>query len=307
MNKPPAFQFYVKDFLSGTSHMSAKEVGVYIRLLCHSWDRDGLPDDDVILARLAGEPIGLPLASFREEYAFVMEKFFTDEDGILRNARLERYREEIRKKRAKLAENARKGGESTKKKWEEASSSGKAKRPSKNEAKRRATAYCILPNTGEEENEKNEGLEDVAKGVMQFMNSCLKEAGAGEATFNLNNARRQLINDRFADIDGDRVAMKKTIQRMVDKWAGTKYAGGLNPDRFFSKGKFNSYYEQRDFPTGREGEEAPALHARLEQITEKFLNHETGDWESEHRNADGTLKPESAKEAAAIKEKLARC
>ena len=54
MNKSPAFQFYPQDFLVGTAMLSAEETGAYIRLLCYSWENDGLPNDEQLLARLAG-------------------------------------------------------------------------------------------------------------------------------------------------------------------------------------------------------------------------------------------------------------
>ncbi|UCD07832.1 MAG: DUF1376 domain-containing protein, partial [Candidatus Aenigmatarchaeota archaeon] len=47
MNKPPAFQFYPKDFTSdiNVKSMELEEVGAYILLLCHVWEEEGLPND----------------------------------------------------------------------------------------------------------------------------------------------------------------------------------------------------------------------------------------------------------------------
>jgi len=53
-SKPPAFQFYAKDFLVGTSEMTFEEVGLYIRLLAHSWDRGPLPLEAIRMARMVG-------------------------------------------------------------------------------------------------------------------------------------------------------------------------------------------------------------------------------------------------------------
>jgi len=52
MNKAPAFQFYVKDWLSDINvmAMSAEERGAYIMLLCMDWNEEGLPDDYSLLA-----------------------------------------------------------------------------------------------------------------------------------------------------------------------------------------------------------------------------------------------------------------
>jgi len=58
-NKPPAFQFYVKDWLSSESVvvMTAEQRGWYIQLLCHAWNGEPiatLPADDCKLKALAG-------------------------------------------------------------------------------------------------------------------------------------------------------------------------------------------------------------------------------------------------------------
>jgi len=55
MNQPPAFQFYVDNFIEGTSDMSPHEVGCYVRLLCHQWSRGQLPlSDPQKVRRVAG-------------------------------------------------------------------------------------------------------------------------------------------------------------------------------------------------------------------------------------------------------------
>jgi uncharacterized protein YdaU (DUF1376 family) len=57
MNRPPAFQFYAKDWLSSKKvlTMSLEEEGAYIHLLAHCWDSPDctLPDDDSELAQLS--------------------------------------------------------------------------------------------------------------------------------------------------------------------------------------------------------------------------------------------------------------
>lgn len=78
--KPPAFQFYAADFLVGTADMEAAEVGAYIRLLCHQWDRGFVPKDKA--ARLAGTKLS----------SAVLAKFI-ETNGELRNARLEAVRQ----------------------------------------------------------------------------------------------------------------------------------------------------------------------------------------------------------------------
>jgi hypothetical protein len=65
--------------------MSAEAVGAYIRLLCYQWDKDGVPDDDAAMSRIAGCGINTVVS--------IRNKFGKGSDGKLRNARLEIVRE----------------------------------------------------------------------------------------------------------------------------------------------------------------------------------------------------------------------
>jgi uncharacterized protein YdaU (DUF1376 family) len=42
--------FYVADYLADTQHLSTKEHGAYVLLICHYWQHGGLPKDDRTLA-----------------------------------------------------------------------------------------------------------------------------------------------------------------------------------------------------------------------------------------------------------------
>jgi uncharacterized protein YdaU (DUF1376 family) len=85
--KAPAFLFYADDFLAGTADMSAEEVGGYIRLLCHQWTKGSIPNDPERVARMAGL-IGSPCVGY------VLAKFRLCDGHTLKNARLEKVREE---------------------------------------------------------------------------------------------------------------------------------------------------------------------------------------------------------------------
>lgn len=100
MNKSPAFQFYPQDFLVGTAILSAEETGAYIRLLCYQWTNDGLPNDQVILARIAGCG-GNAIAS-------IWHKFGICDDGMIRNKRLDEIKNSQIEFRAKQKSNAQK-------------------------------------------------------------------------------------------------------------------------------------------------------------------------------------------------------
>jgi uncharacterized protein YdaU (DUF1376 family) len=86
MNKPPAFQFYADDFLSGTMNMTDAEVGLYIRLLCVQWSTGSIPNDDEEIRAYSKR--GLVEPSLNR----VKSKFEASPDGLLRNRRLEAER-----------------------------------------------------------------------------------------------------------------------------------------------------------------------------------------------------------------------
>ena len=51
---PPAFQFYAGDWLSSTLGMAAELKGIYVDLLCWSWENGPLPDDPAWRQRVIG-------------------------------------------------------------------------------------------------------------------------------------------------------------------------------------------------------------------------------------------------------------
>lgn len=92
-SKSPAFQFYASDWL-GSSRvrlMSLEERGAYITLLAIGWDEQGLPDDEVVIARLLDLKPGSP--RFRKLWDRVRTAFYLS-DGRWRNARQEHIRAE---------------------------------------------------------------------------------------------------------------------------------------------------------------------------------------------------------------------
>lgn len=112
--KAPAFQFYADDFLAGTADMSAEEVGGYIRLLCHQWTKGAIPNDPDRAARMAGL-MGSP------SVGYVLAKFSLSEDGMLRNARLERVREEQAEFKARQSTSGKSGAQ---KRWSKCQNHG---------------------------------------------------------------------------------------------------------------------------------------------------------------------------------------
>ena len=88
MNKPPAFQFYAKDWLTSETvlSMSERDEGLFIRLLAYSWnssDPGTLPLPLRLTARLTGKPL-LRLRSFLDTNPMA----FREVDGRLINDKL---------------------------------------------------------------------------------------------------------------------------------------------------------------------------------------------------------------------------
>lgn len=110
--KPPAFQFYPKDFLSSdaVSLMTTEQIGAYMLLLCHSWLRpEGLPADTESLARLAR----VPAARFTSKvWPGISRSFTANEHGLLCNPRMERGRHEQETYRAERSQSGKRGAAS---------------------------------------------------------------------------------------------------------------------------------------------------------------------------------------------------
>lgn len=85
----PAFQLYVRDFMTGTITMSLSEVGAYARLLCHQWDSGFVPGDDVAaLARAMVCDRSEAVAVWPK----IQHKFRQKTNGVWINLRLEKER-----------------------------------------------------------------------------------------------------------------------------------------------------------------------------------------------------------------------
>lgn len=83
MNKPPAFQFYPKDWLASKSvlRMTPSQCGYFINLLAHAWDNDPpgtLPNDPDLLWKMARAE---SREKFDSESTLVLEQFPVENSG----------------------------------------------------------------------------------------------------------------------------------------------------------------------------------------------------------------------------------
>lgn len=104
--KAPAFQFYAKDFVTGTLTFSTEEVGAYILLLAHCWDHGFIPADIKLIARIAR----LTPSRMRGVWVALAPKFQATGTGEYIQPRLERERDKQAAFRAMQSEKGRRGG-----------------------------------------------------------------------------------------------------------------------------------------------------------------------------------------------------
>jgi len=89
MSKDPAVLFYYQDFLVGTEFMSDDEIGIYIRLLCHLYDKDELSKKQVLSICRA--------SAFENIPDDIKNKLIKDKNGLYFN---QRARDEKAKRKA---------------------------------------------------------------------------------------------------------------------------------------------------------------------------------------------------------------
>lgn len=105
------FAFYVDDYIGGTRVMSLSARGAFIDLLAYQFANDGIPDDERMICRIIG--------AFEDEWKWIREevlsKFPTCDDGVRRNCRMTKEREEREEIREKRVEASQKGNQ---KRWQ---------------------------------------------------------------------------------------------------------------------------------------------------------------------------------------------
>lgn len=87
--KSPAFQFYYKEWITGTMSMNRVERDIYLLLIIASYDMNGLPSDSNEIYRIAL----CKSKKERESVDYILsKKFFKDSDGKFKNKRMENVR-----------------------------------------------------------------------------------------------------------------------------------------------------------------------------------------------------------------------
>lgn len=115
MDKPPAFQFYVKDFLADLNviMMTTEDVGAYVFLMCVCWNEGELPNDMEALAGVTK----LPLEKFTDRWEKRLRTAFTFDEK--RNCFVHpRLQKELQKQKAFRKKKSDAGKESGRKRRE---------------------------------------------------------------------------------------------------------------------------------------------------------------------------------------------
>ncbi len=161
MNRPPAFQFYVRDFLSDENVvlMTLEEKGAYIVLLCFNWQEGSVPNDAAKLARLCGVD-GDAMARLWPG----LRPCFPEVDGDhtrLANPRLAAERQKQQDYHRKLSDAGKLGAEATHGK--QVKDSGKANghdkaKPTKGQGPRQPSSFASSSSTLSPESAGEKGL-----------------------------------------------------------------------------------------------------------------------------------------------------
>lgn len=99
----PWMPLYIPDYLADTAHLSTAESGAYLHLIMHYWMKDGLPDDDDQLARIAKLSISEWLRMKTIVRAMFMEGW--------RHSRIDKEMREAEEAYERRADAGRKGNE----------------------------------------------------------------------------------------------------------------------------------------------------------------------------------------------------
>lgn len=262
VKSPPAFQFYVGDFVEGTSDMTDSEVGLYVRLLCAQWTRGSLPADNSELARFSHGS-----GSVEPDLNRVRLKFELGEDGRLRNARMERERQkqlEFRERqrvaaRGSVEARLRLGSGSVEASPSQvgnrkatlqssvlqSSSSLESSVPQisqKTSTPQPLEALCGEKDLSCSDGEKTSDYHKDSRTVLWTLNE-LSGSSYREVDANLT-----IISQRLKEPEVDVEGVRVMIARQVKLWKGSDMEKYLRPATLFAKTKFDSYYGQREKP-----------------------------------------------------------
>lgn len=236
MNRPPAFQFYPKDWRDfKVRRMSYEAQGIYIALLCDMWNgsRDwcSIIDDDKAISKALGIPVKRWL-SIRKEIQY-------QNDPLLRQNGRKLISNRLKKEAKKLKEYRRKQSEKGKK---SALTRGTTVKPRLNHG---ATGRQPEGNSSSSSSSLNK--KDIYREIRHEVIKHLNEKVGTNYHPDTDNTIKQ-INGRLSDKKNP--ATKEDMIRVINIKTGqwlddpekNKY---LRPETLFNKTKFEGYRNER--------------------------------------------------------------
>ena len=234
----PAFMLNAKDWLSSRAVrcMDAEQRGWYIQLLAESWDstpKPFLPKDEKMLMVLAGANTNSH--EFKERWAFVMNKFKENEQGL--------YNERLLDEHAYCMDKQRQASAAGKK-------SAETRRRMKEERERALngrTTGVDSPlerkgngNQQSESESESESNQNELKAFISFFNEKLGTEYRWDTGFDMRWSQFWRENQSYSPSD----ARTALIRLMTDQEYMVKYGNRLRPQKFIDAeflGKWLNY------------------------------------------------------------------
>lgn len=228
MEKAPAFQFYVKDWLADLNVriMTPEEKGAYIELMAIEWNEIGLPNDDQTLAHLSG--LGEKWSNGSGEK---IKKCFIRRGKKLIHPRLEKERKKQHKRRIECSLAGQASGTARKNK-------GKEPTPVERPLSNGSTTVQPKGNTASASSTASSFSSSIALEIISHLNQVVgsKYRPKSEKTKTLIKAR---LSEGFTVQD-----FKTVIDKKFAEWGSEeKWSRFLRPETLFGT-KFEGYLNQ---------------------------------------------------------------
>jgi len=154
MNRPPAFQFYPRDWLDfRVQRMSYESQGIYLKLLCFMWadskDQCSLPNDDKALSSALGISLQ-KWKSIKKELWFNGDPIFVEKNGKIFSKRLRKEALKQKDYREGQAEKGRKSGHARNLRRKQRLNNGSTVAPTGDEPKGNSSSSSSSSNKNEE-------------------------------------------------------------------------------------------------------------------------------------------------------------
>ena len=279
MNKSPAFQFYVNDWLSSTqiSLMTPSEEGAYIRLLCYAWnDPDcSIPDNDEILAALSRLGEGWLKGGSR-----VVRKCFQPHPtipGKLINLRLLKEKEKQSIWREKSSEGGKKSAKLRELKDKKGFKGGSRVvqppyQPNGNSSS--SSSFSSSSSSSSlKEKEPKEHIVDLHEEIIKDLNLVLG-TNYRHTTKDIQKLLRARLDDKYT------LADFKTVHRnMFQSWGKDPKMGEfLRPHTLYTE-KFQSYLNKRPPTLSQQGIVSEKTEKNIEVVNRWLASEEAKDKE----------------------------